>query len=209
MLVSTALVLIMTPGLAFFYAGMVGRKNVVSTLYQSVIALAVIGVVWAVAGYTIAFSTGTPFVGDRSYALLAGVSQEANDGSTIPHILFMMFQMMFAIITPALITGAFAERVRFSSWLLVMVLWSLIVYSPVAHWLWTPGGYLAGLGGLIGTIMTGLLASTAINSAGADGLLNGGDKLFTANLTAAVMVAGYSMLMTLIILKVVMCMRAS
>jgi ammonium transporter, Amt family len=143
MLVSTALVLFMTPGLAFFYAGMVRSKNASSTLYQNVIAMAVIGVLWAIVGYSLAFSNGNSFIGDLSFFMLNGVGQEpASDTATIPHILFMAFQMMFAIITPALITGAFAERVNFMAWLWILVLWSLIVYAPVAHWVWAPTGWL-------------------------------------------------------------------
>lgn len=149
MLTSTAFVLIMTPGLAFFYGGMVGRKNVVSTLYQNFIALGVVGVLWAVIGYSLAFSVGNPLIGDASYQMLQGVGQAPVDGNaTIPHMLFMVFQMMFAIITPALMTGAFAERIRFKAWLLILVSWSLIVYSPVAHWLWVPTGWLAANGAL-------------------------------------------------------------
>ncbi len=145
---ATAMVLFMTPGLAFFYAGMVRGKNVISTLYQSVIAMGVVGVLWAVIGYSLAFSTGSPFIGDTSYFMLNGVTQDAVEPSTIPHILFMAFQMMFAIITPALITGAFAERVNFKAWILILVLWSLFVYAPVAHWVWTPSGWLATQGAL-------------------------------------------------------------
>ena len=149
MLTSTALVLIMTPGLAFFYAGMVRTKNVVSTLYQNFIALGVIGVLWAIIGYSLAFSSGIPLIGDLSFSMLNGVGQAPVDGNaTIPHLLFMIFQMMFAIITPALMTGAFAERVRFKAWLMILILWSLIVYSPVAHWLWVPTGWLAAMGAL-------------------------------------------------------------
>jgi ammonium transporter, Amt family len=367
MLTSTALVLIMTPGLAFFYAGMVRTKNVVSTLYQNFIALGVIGVLWAIIGYSLAFSTGIPLIGDLSFAMLNGVGQTPVDGNaTIPHLVFMVFQMMFAIITPALMTGAFAERVRFKAWLMILILWSLIVYSPVAHWLWVPTGWLAamgaldfaggfvvhmtagcsalvaaimfgkrrdfgqpakpydvgmivlgtallwfgwfgfnagsaltsgglasqafvntflaaavamlawtavdsvkdgkpttmggcigvvaglvavtpaagfvttstamiigllagvvcnlvarlvktkfklddtldvfachGVGGAIGVTMTGLMATTSVNSAGADGLFNGGSKLFMANLTGVVAVAAYSMICTFVIIKVV------
>lgn len=149
MLISTALVLFMTPGLAFFYAGMVGRKNAVSTLYQSMIALGVVGILWAVIGYSLAFTSGTPWIGGTTNMMLEGVGQEpAPLYSNIPHLLFMMFQMMFAIITPALMTGAFAERVRFSAWLLILAVWSLVVYAPVAHWVWGPGGYLASMGAL-------------------------------------------------------------
>ncbi len=149
MLISTALVLLMTPGLAFFYAGMVRGKNAVSTLYQNVIPLGVIGVVWAVIGYSLAFSGGSAYIGGTDYQMLQGVGQEPIDGNaTIPHILFMAFQMMFAIITPALITGAFAERVNFKAWILVLVLWSLVVYSPVCHWVWASTGWLFAKGAL-------------------------------------------------------------
>lgn len=367
MLISTALVLLMTPGLAFFYAGMVRPKNAVSTLYQNIIALSVVGVLWVLVGYSLAFSAGNSFIGDKSFFGLAGVGQDAVGTGTIPHILFMAFQMMFAIITPALMTGAFAERVRFRAWIIILAVWSLVVYSPVAHWVWTSGGWLAqkgaldfaggfvvhmtagysalvaaivfgkrkdfnkaphrpydigmialgtallwfgwfgfnagsaltasglaahafmttfisaavalltwtltdriadgkatlvggcigvvaglvavtpaagyvtvdsailigglagiicnvvartvkgtfkiddsldvfachGVGGTLGVIMTGLLGTTAVNSAGANGLLNGGDTLLTANLTGAVAVAVYSMVVTYIILKVV------
>ncbi len=143
LLTATAMVLFMTPGLAFFYAGMVRSKNAVSTLYQNMIALGVVGVLWAVIGYSLAFSGGSAFIGDTSFALLNGVGQEPIDANaTIPHILFMAFQMMFAIITPALITGAFAERVSFKAWLFILVAWSLVVYSPVCHWVWASTGWL-------------------------------------------------------------------
>lgn len=366
MMTSTALVLLMTPGLAFFYAGMVRSKNAASTLYQNMIALGVIGLLWVIIGFSLAFSGGSGFIGDTAKMMLNGVGQEPDGTATIPYLVFMMFQMMFAIITPALMTGAFAERVRFTSWLIVLVLWSLAVYSPVAHWVWASTGWLFakgaldfaggfvvhmtagfsalvaaivigkrrdfgqahkphdlgmivlgtallwfgwfgfnagsalssgglaaqaftttfisaaaamlmwtlvdmikdgkptvmggcigvvaglvaitpaagfvtagsaiiigllagsvcnivarivkntfkiddtldvfachGIGGLLGCIMTGLLATKAVNAAGADGLLNGGDTLFAANLTAAAAVAVYSMVVTFIILKAV------
>jgi Amt family ammonium transporter len=148
MLTSSALVLIMTPGLAFFYAGLVRSKNAVSTLLQNVVALAVIGVVWVVAGFSLAFKGDGGFIGDTSALFLKGVGQEPDGTSTIPYLLFMAFQMMFAIITPALMTGAFAERVNFKAWLAVLILWSLVVYSPVAHWLWDADGWLAKKGAL-------------------------------------------------------------
>lgn len=363
-LISTALVLLMTPGLAFFYAGMVRSKNVVSTLYQNMISLGVIGLVWVVVGYSLAFSGGDGFIGDTAQFMLNGVGQE-DDGS-IPPILFMAFQMMFAIITPILMTGSFAERVNFGPWIVMMVIWSLAVYSPVAHWVWGSTGWLFekgaldfaggfvvhmtagfsalvlailfgkrkdfgadnkphdlgmivlgtsllwfgwfgfnagsalgagglaahalvttfvaaaaamlawtlvdkakdgkpslmggcigvvaglvaitpaagfvtvesaiiigllagvicnivarvvkgtfkvddsldvfachGVGGLLGCIMTGLLATTAVNEGGANGLLNGGEDLLMANLTGAAAVAGYSIVATFIIFKVV------
>ncbi len=145
---STALVLLMTPGLAFFYAGMVRRKNVVSTLYQNIISLGVIGLLWIIIGFSLAFSAGSSFIGDASNVLLSGVGQEPDGTATIPYILFMLFQMMFAIITPVLMTGAFAERVNFKSWIFVLVLWSLFVYSPVAHWVWASTGWLFSAGAL-------------------------------------------------------------
>lgn len=366
MMTATALVLLMTPGLAFFYAGMVRRKNAVSTLYQNIISLGVIGLLWVVIGFSLAFSGGSGFIGDTAKMLLAGVGQEPDGTATIPYMLFMAYQMMFAIITPVLMTGAFAERVRFVPWIAVLVLWSLCVYSPVAHWVWASTGWLFargaldfaggfvvhmtagfsalvaailigkrkdfgqahkpydvgmivlgtsllwfgwfgfnagsalasgglavqaftntfiaaatamlvwtlvdaikdgkptlmggcigivaglvaitpaagfvtvpsailigalagsvcnivariikgtfkiddtldvfachGIGGLLGVIMTGLLATKAVNTAGADGLLNGGDTLLMANLTGAAAVAGYSMAVTFIIIKLV------
>lgn len=149
MLISTALVLLMTPGLAFFYAGMVRSKNAVSTLFQNMLPLALIGVLWIVIGFSLAFVGDTAgFIGTTSAFLLNGVGQTPDGTSTIPFVLFMAFQMMFAIITPALMTGAFAERVRFSAWCMILVLWSLAVYVPVAHWVWTPNGWLAGEGAL-------------------------------------------------------------
>jgi Amt family ammonium transporter len=366
MMIATALVLLMTPGLAFFYAGMVRRKNAVTTLYQNIVSLGVIGLLWVVVGFSLAFSGGSGFIGDTTKMLLAGVGQEPDGASTIPYLLFMAYQMMFAIITPALMTGAFAERVRFVPWIVVLVLWSLCVYSPVAHWVWASTGWLFaegaldfagglvvhmtagfsalmaailigrrkdfgqahkpydvgmivlgtsllwfgwfgfnagsalasgglavqafvntfisaaaamlvwtlvdtikdgkptlmggcigivaglvaitpaagfvtttsailigvlagsvcnivariikgtfkiddtldvfachGIGGLLGVIMTGLLATTTVNAAGADGLLNGGETLFMANLTGAAAVAGYSMAVTFVIIKLV------
>jgi Amt family ammonium transporter len=169
MLTATALVLIMTPGLAFFYGGMVRTKNVVSTLFQNFLALGVVGVVWIVAGYSLAFSGDQQhgFVGDWAKVMLKGVGQNPDGSSTIPELVFMMFQMMFAIITPALITGAFAERVRFKAWLVVLTLWSLAVYSPVAHWVWSPLGWLAKAGtldfagGLVVHMTAGFSALTA------------------------------------------------
>ncbi|MEZ0390774.1 MAG: ammonium transporter [Pseudobdellovibrionaceae bacterium] len=151
MLISTALVLLMTPGLAFFYAGMVRAKNVVSTLFQSVSAVAVVGLLWAVAGYSLVFSGDKGgLIGNLDLAFLQGVGLDPHPtyGPTIPHVLFMAFQMMFAVITPALITGAFAERINFKAWIPFMALWVLAVYIPIAHWVWGPNGWIAQLGGL-------------------------------------------------------------
>ena len=153
MLVSAALVLMMTgPGLALFYGGLVRKKNVLGTMMQSFIMMALITVLWAVCGYSIAFGEGTPFFGDFRYLFLNGVGADPNTdyAATIPQQTFMIFQLMFAIITPALITGAFAERMRFSAMLLFMTLWALVVYFPMAHMVWGKGGLLnAFLGGSI------------------------------------------------------------
>jgi Amt family ammonium transporter len=150
-LMSAALVLLMTPGLAFFYGGMVRAKNVLSTLFQNFAALAVVGVIWGVVGYSLAFSpTNGGFIGGFDWLMLKGVGQTANAdyAATIPHLAFMLFQGMFAVITPALITGAIAERMNFKSWIAIMATWSLLVYAPVAHWVWAVGGWLRSMGGL-------------------------------------------------------------
>jgi ammonium transporter, Amt family len=152
MLVSSALVLMMTgPGLALFYGGLVRRKNVLGTMMQSFILMAVVTVIWALAGYSLAFAAGTPFVGDLRYAFLRGVGADPNPdyAATIPQQTFMVYQLMFAIITPALISGAFAERMKFSAMLLFTALWSLIVYFPMAHMVWGKGGLLNASGGAI------------------------------------------------------------
>jgi Amt family ammonium transporter len=145
MLAATALVLLMTPALAFFYGGLVRSKNVLNTMMMSFVALGVVGVLWALAGYSLAFSTGNAWLGDLSNALLAGVGLEAK--GTIPHVLFMAFQGTFAIITAALISGAVVERMRFPAYVAFIALWALAVYSPVAHWVWG-GGWLAQRGAL-------------------------------------------------------------
>ena len=151
MLVSAALVLMMTgPGLALFYGGLVRRKNVLGTMMHSFILMAVVTVLWAIAGYSLAFGGSSSFVGDLHFAFLnnVGSAPNADYASTIPQQTFMVYQLMFAIITPALISGAFAERMKFSAMLLFTVLWSLIVYFPMAHMVWGKGGLLnASLGG--------------------------------------------------------------
>ena len=148
LLICSALVMLMTPGLAFFYAGMVHRKNVVSTLLQNYIALAVVSIVWVVVGYSLVFSEHNAFIGGFDFVMLKGVAEQFYGDSGIPLMAFMAFQMMFAIITPALITGAFAERVNFKAWLFIMLIWSVAVYLPVAHWVWGPQGWIAADGGL-------------------------------------------------------------
>ena len=153
MLTSAALVLMMTgPGLALFYGGLVRRKNVLSTMMHSFALMAVVTVLWAIYGYSIAFAPGNPFFGDLSYLFLRGVGSAPNPdyGATVPHETYMIYQLMFAIITPALISGAFAERMKFSAMLLFTCLWSTIVYFPMAHMVWGKGGLLnAFLGGKI------------------------------------------------------------
>ncbi len=150
LLTSSALVLLMTPGLALFYGGMVRSKNVLNVLMQSFVAMGLVTVLWVVVGYSLAFSKGTPFVGGLAWLGLSGVGQEPNAfyGATVPHQVFMVFQMMFAIITPALISGAIAERMKFSAYVVFIGLWSLLIYAPLAHMVWGEGGYLRDLGAL-------------------------------------------------------------
>ena len=150
-LLSAALVMLMTPGLALFYGGMVRSKNVLGTIMQNFIMLALVGVMWALWGYSLAFGPDVGhFVGNLDWFGLAGVGFEPFKAysETIPHQTYMIYQAMFAIITPALITGAFAERMKFSTFLVFMVIWSTIVYNPVAHWVWGDGGWLKNLGAL-------------------------------------------------------------
>jgi Amt family ammonium transporter len=151
-LISTALVMLMTPGLALFYGGLVRRKNVLSTIMHSFFLLGLVSVIWVLWGYSLAFGpdTGLGIIGGLEWVGLEGVTgaPSATYATTIPHLLFMAFQMMFAIITPALITGAFAERKRFKAFVLFSVAWSTLVYAPIAHWVWSPDGWLAGLGTL-------------------------------------------------------------
>ena len=145
MLISTALVLLMTPALAFFYGGLVRNKNSLNTMMMSFVALGVVGVTWAIAAYSLAFSGSGPFLGDLTNFGLSGVGVEAK--GTIPHVLFMAYQATFAIITAALISGAVVERMRFGPYVLFILLWTLLVYAPVAHWVWG-GGWLMTRGAL-------------------------------------------------------------
>jgi len=150
MLVASAFVLLMTPGLAFFYGGMVAKKNVVSTMLQSFVALGVVSVVWIIVGFSLSFgeSIGGIIGNPLTYLNFKNVGLDANPNfaPTIPFLLFALFQLKFAIITPALITGSFAERVRFRSYILFIVLFSIIIYSPLAHMTWHPDGLLRNLG---------------------------------------------------------------
>jgi Amt family ammonium transporter len=156
MLTSSALVLMMTgPGLALFYGGLVRRKNVLSTMMHSFIMMCLISVIWALVGYSLAFSEGTPFIGGLKYAFLDGVgtAPNADYGATVPHATYMIYQLMFAIITPALISGAYAERMKFSAMALFTTLWAFVVYFPMAHMVWGKGGFLnAYLGGAVRTL---------------------------------------------------------
>jgi Amt family ammonium transporter len=154
MLTATALVFLMTPGLSFFYGGMVGYKNIISTMFQSFVALGVISLLWVVVGFSLAFGDS---IGAKGMGLIGnpfsffmfnhvGLDTNADLSPTIPLMLFALFQLKFAIITPALITGSLTERIRFSSYLLFMVLFSIFVYCPIAHWTWHPNGFLRNLG---------------------------------------------------------------
>ncbi|UCE98533.1 MAG: ammonium transporter [Dehalococcoidia bacterium] len=150
-LISSALVMLMTPGLALFYGGMARRSNLLSTIMMSFFALGVIGILWVLYGYSLAFGSDLGgFIGGFDYLGLMSVGQEPSSvyASTVPHLAFMVFQGMFAIITVALITGAVVERMKFSALMLFSVLWLTFIYSPVAHWVWGDGGWLAGIGAL-------------------------------------------------------------
>lgn len=169
-LISTALVMIMTPGLALFYGGMVRRKNVLGTIMQSFIALGVVSILWILYGYSLAFGPDIGhFIGNLSWVGLNNVGLEPNTdyAGTIPHQAFMIFQMMFAVITPALITGAFAGRFKFSTYLVFITIWVTLVYFPLAHWVWGVGGWIRNLGaldfagGLVVHISSGVAALAA------------------------------------------------
>jgi Amt family ammonium transporter len=150
-LISAALVMLMTPGLALFYGGMVRGKNVLGTLMQSFVAIALISVQWILFGYSLAFGPDVHgLIGNLDWAGLSGVGAVPNSdyAPTVPHLAFMIYQAMFAVITPALISGAVAERMKFSAFLLFMLLWSTLVYDPIAHWLWGTGGWLKDMGAL-------------------------------------------------------------
>ena len=150
-LISSALVMLMTPGLALFYGGMVRRKNVLGTIMQSFIALGVMTVLWVLYGYSLSFGPDVGhIIGNLDWIGLKGVGLDPNPdyAATIPHQAFMIFQMMFAVITPALITGAIAERFKFSTYLVFLVLWATFVYFPLAHWVWGVGGWIRNLGAL-------------------------------------------------------------
>lgn len=161
MLICSALVLLMTPGLAFFYGGFVAKRNILNTLMMSILPMGLIGVTWVLWGYSLSFAPGTPFIGGLKWLLLLGVGTETTGylggsapealnsyASTIPHLVFVIYQGMFAIITPALISGAIVERVSFRAYALFVLLWSTFIYCPVAHMVWGKGGWLSLYGGL-------------------------------------------------------------
>jgi Amt family ammonium transporter len=151
-LASAALVFIMTPGVALFYGGMARRKNILSILMQCFVIMCLIGVQWVIYGYSIAFGpdTGHGIIGSLDWVGLKGIGLGSHPdyGSTIPHLAFMIFQAMFAVLTPALIVGAFAERIKFSAFTFFMLLWATFVYDPIAHWIWSTGGWLKEIGAL-------------------------------------------------------------
>ncbi|HXX33643.1 MAG TPA: ammonium transporter [Thermodesulfobacteriota bacterium] len=170
LLISAALVMLMTPGLALFYGGMVRAKNVLGTIMQSFIALGVISIQWVLYGYSLAFGPDIGHViGSLGWIGLRGVGLDPNPdyAATVPHQAFMIFQMMFAVITPALITGAFAERFKFKTYLVFLILWATFVYDPLAHWVWGTGGWIRNLGaldfagGLVVHISSGIAALAA------------------------------------------------
>ncbi|RFU67898.1 ammonium transporter [Peribacillus saganii] len=151
MFLATLLVWLMTPGIALFYGGMVKSKNVLSTAMHSYMPMAIVSIIWVLVGYSLSFSTGgNAFLGNLDWAGLNGVTFEPNEdySATIPHNLFMMFQMTFAVLTVAIISGAVAERMKFSAYILFIVIWSVVAYAPVAHWVWGVGGWLRELGAL-------------------------------------------------------------
>ena len=200
MLISAALVLFMTPGLAAFYAGMVRRKNVLDTTVQSFFAMGLIGVLWALIGYSLAFTDGSgalaPFIGGLQLAGLDGIANTAHTlARTVPQSVFAMYQGMFAIITVGLITGAVAERMKFSAYIVFAALWSLLVYSPLAHWVWQPTGWLYKLGALDfagGTVVHISSAAAAVACAIMLGKRQGygKDKFHPHNLPMTVLGAG-------------------
>ena len=198
LLLSAALVMLMTPGLALFYGGMVRRKNILGTLMQSLIVIGLVSVEWLFIGYSLSFGPDVRgVIGDLSWFALRGVGLDPYPDyvATVPHQAFMIYQGMFAVITPALITGAFAERLKFSAFLVFVLLWSLLVYSPVAHWVWGVGGWIRNLGaldfagGTVVHITSGASALAAVLVAGKR-RGHGTDNMAPHNLPMTVLGAG-------------------
>jgi ammonium transporter, Amt family len=199
LLVSTAMVMFMTPGLALFYGGMVRSKNVLSTIMMSFMSLGVIGILWALYGYSLAFGTDWGgIIGGLDYIGLRNVGQEPSAiyATTVPHLAFMAFQMMFAVITVALITGAVVERMKFSAILIFSVVWFTVVYCPVAHWVWGSGGWLAKLGavdfagGMVVHITAGVSALAMAIVLGPRKGFNDGSRMDPHNIPLVVIGAG-------------------
>mgnify|MGYP002376968701 FL=1 len=197
LIVSSALVLLMVPGLALFYGGMVRRQNVLSTMLHSFVLMGTITVLWFALGYTLAFGPSTGWIGGLDNAMGNGVSMlEVASGLTIPQGVFLLFQMMFAIITPALISGAIAERMRFGAYLLFTALWSLLVYAPVACWVWNAEGWLFKLGALDfagGTVVhlaSGVAALAACLALGPRRVVQHKEPVMPNNLTLTLLGAG-------------------
>src|SRR5438445_5399348 len=193
--------MLMTPGLALFYGGLVRQKNVLSTVMQSFFILGLVSVTWVLFGYTLAFGPdagGLGIIGNLNFAFLNGVGSDPNPtyAPTIPHSAFMAFQMMFAIITPALITGAFAERKRFKAFVIFSLLWATIVYAPLAHWVWGDGGWLHKLGaldfagGTVVHISSGVSALVAAFMLGRRVKTSESDRFEPHNITLTVLGAG-------------------
>jgi len=198
LLLSAALVMLMTPGLALFYGGMVRRKNILGTIMQSLIVIGLVSVEWLFVGYTLSFGPDVKgVIGDFSWFALRGVGLAPYPDyvATVPHQAFMIYQAMFAVITPALITGAFAERLKFSTFLVFVFLWSLLVYCPVAHWVWGGGGWIRNLGaldfagGTVVHITSGASALAAVLVAGKR-RGHGTDNMAPHNLPMTVLGAG-------------------
>jgi Amt family ammonium transporter len=197
-LISAALVMLMTPGLALFYGGMVRRKNVLGTIMQSFIAISIVSVQWILVGYSLSFGPDIHgIIGSLDWAGLKGVGFAPNPdyAPTVPHLAFMIYQAMFAVITPALITGAFAERMKFSAFLVFTIIWSTIVYDPVAHWVWGAGGWLKGMGtldfagGIVVHLISGIAALSAVMVIGKrKGYLH--EAIYPHNLPMTVLGAG-------------------
>jgi len=146
-LTSTALVMLMTPGLAFFYGGLVNERNVLNTIMMSIISMGVVAVPWMLVGFSLAFgSAGGPVIGDFGYVALAGMKDTVWPGTSLPSLVFVVFQMTFAVIGAAIISGAVVERMRFGAWAIFITVWSLVVYAPICHWVWGPGGWIMELG---------------------------------------------------------------
>ena len=196
MIIASALVMIMTPTLAFFYGGLVRKKNILSILMQTFAILSIVSLQWILFGYSLAFGPDLGgVIGNLSFVFLNGVGMSPLSGQTIPHQLFMIFQMMFAIITPALIIGAFAERVKFSGFIIFILLWTTLIYDPLAHWVWSSDGWLFKLGALDfagGTVIhisAGMSALVMALLLGKRAGVNGGKS--PHNLPFAVLGAGF------------------